>query len=403
MSDMTSGTPLHQRTAPLNRKQSWREWSGYLAASEYDYLHIHEYTGIRQAAVLIDVSPLYKYAILGSDAVRLIDRVITRDANKIKPGQVIYTPWLDDHGKVIDDGTIARLDNESFRWTSAEQHLRWFELNARGLDVHVEDVSESTAAIALQGPLSRSVLEAATGDGPDSWADVGYYHRRLATVGDIQIDVSRTGYTGDLGYEMWVNATQATELWDRLMAAGRPFGIRPAGMLALDMARMEAGLILIEVDYTSATQALIPSQNYSPFEIGLGRLVNLEKSVDFVGKRALLAERNVGGPPRRLVGLEIDWPSIEANFEAQGLPIHVPTAAWREQVPVYANGRQVGRATSGSWSPTLKKHLALASVEARYEPAGTPLAIESSVEGRRGRASATVVPLPFFDPPRKRG
>ena len=399
---MTVGTPLHERTAPLNRKQSWREWSGYLAASAYDYLHIHEYTGIRQAAVLIDVSPLYKYAVLGPDAVRLIDRVITRDATKIKPGQVIYTPWCDDHGKVIDDGTIARLDNDSFRWTSAEQHLRWFQLNARGLDVHIEDVSEATAAIALQGPLARAVLEAATGEGTDSWAELRYYHRRPATIGSIQIDVSRTGYTGDLGYELWVDASQATNLWDCLIEVGRPYGIRPAGMLALDMARMEAGLILIEVDYTSATQALVPAQSYSPYEIGLGRLVNVEKEVDFVGKRALIAERDTGGAARRLVGLEIDWPSIEANFEAQGLPIHVPAAAWREQVPIYAGGRQVGRATSGSWSPTLKKHIALASVEAAYELPGTRLVIEESVEGRRGRATATVVPLPFFDPPRKR-
>ena len=167
-------------------------------------------------------------------------------------------------------------------------------------------------------------------------------------------------------------------------------------------ARMEAGLILIEVDYTSATQALIPSQNYSPFEIGLGRLVNLDKAADFVGKRALVAERDSGGPKRRLVGLSIDWPSIEANYEAQGLPIHVPTATWREQVPVYSDGRQVGRATSGSWSPTLKQHIALASVDARYEPVGSRVSIESTVEGRRGRASATVVPLPFFDPVRKR-
>src|SRR5262245_35795044 len=150
---MTVGTPLHERTAPLNRKQSWREWSGYLAASAYDYLHIHEYTGIRQAAVLIDGWPLYRYEVIGPDATRLIDRFIARDATKIKPGQVIYTPWCDDHGKVIDDGTIARLDNDSFRWTSAEQHLRWFEINARGLDVKVEDVSEDLAAIALQGPL----------------------------------------------------------------------------------------------------------------------------------------------------------------------------------------------------------------------------------------------------------
>ncbi|MGI8929646.1 MAG: aminomethyltransferase family protein, partial [Candidatus Limnocylindrales bacterium] len=355
--------------------------------------------GIRQAAVLIDVSPLYKYIVRGPDAARLIDRVITRDATKIKPGQVIYTPWCDDHGKVIDDGTIARLDDDSFRWTSAEQHLRWFELNGRGLDAQIEDVSETLAAIALQGPLSRVVLEAAT---EQDWAEPGYYRRRSAKVGRIPIDVSRTGYTGDLGYELWVDANQAGGLWDRLMEVGRPYAIRPAGMLALDMARLEAGLILIEVDYTSATQALIPTQNYSPFEIGLGRLVNLDKDADFVGKRALIAERDAGGPSRRLVGLSVDWPAIEALHEAQGLPIHVPTQAWREQVPVYAAGRQVGRATSGTWSPTLKKHIALASVDAGYEPAGSQVSLEVTVEGRRGRAAATVVPLPFFDPPRKR-
>jgi len=396
---VTVGTPLHERTAPLNRKQQWREWSGYLAASAYDLLHIHEYVGIRHAAVLIDVSPLYKYIVRGPDATRLIDRVITRDASKIKPGQVIYTGWCDDHGKVIDDGTVARLDDDSFRWTSAEQHLRWFGLNARGLDAQIEDVSEDMAAIALQGPLSRAVLEAATGEG---WADLGYYRRRAAKVGRIPIDISRTGYTGDLGYELWVDASKATALWDRLMEVGRPYAIRPAGMLALDMVRLEAGLILIEVDYTSATQALIPTQNYSPYEIGLGRLVNLDKDGDFVGKRALIAERDAGGPARRLVGLSVDWPSIEALHEAQGLPIHVPTQAWREQVPVYAAGRQVGRATSGTWSPTLKKHIALASVDAGYEPAGSQVSLEVTVEGRRGRAAATVVPLPFFDPSRKR-
>lgn len=396
---MTIGTPFHDRTGPLNRKQHWREWSGYLAASAYDLLHIHEYTGIRQAAVLIDVSPLYKYIVRGPEAVKLIDRVITRDATKIKPGQVIYTPWCDDHGKVIDDGTIARLDDDSFRWTSAEQHLRWFQINARGLDVDIEDVSEELAAIALQGPLSRAVLEAAT---EQDWAEPAYYRRQSAKVGQIPIDVSRTGYTGDLGYELWAQAKHALTLWDRLMEVGQTFAIRPAGMLALDMARLEAGLILIEVDYTSATQALIPTQNYSPFEIGLGRLVNLESGADFVGKRALIAERDAGGPSRRQVGLSIDWPAIEELYEAQGLPIHVPTQAWREQVPVYAGGRQVGRATSGTWSPTLKKHIALASVEATYEPAGSQVSVEVTVEGRRGRAAATVVPLPFFDPPRKR-
>ena len=396
---MSIGSPLRERTHAINRKEQWREWSGYLAASAYDYRHIHEYVGIRHAAVLIDVSPLYKYIVRGPDAVRLIDRVITRDATRVGPGHVIYTPWCDEHGKVIDDGTIARLDDDSFRWTSAEPHLRWFMLNARGLDAEIEDVSEQTAAIALQGPLSRSVVEAAT---KTDWSDLGFYRRRAAKVGRIPIDVSRTGYTGDLGYELWVDASKAVALWDRLLDVGRPFSARPAGMLALDMARLEAGLILIEVDYTSSKHALIPAQNYSPFEIGLGRLVNLDKAADFVGRRALIAERDAGGPARRLVGLAIDYPAIEALYEAQDLPIFVEATTWREQRPVYAGGRQIGRATSGSWSPTLKQHIALASVEPGFAAPGSRVALEWTVEGRRGRATATVVALPFFDPPRKR-
>src|SRR3954471_14349155 len=396
---MSIGSPLDARTQPLNRKREWREWSGYLAASQYDYLHIHEYVGIRHAAVLIDVSPLYKYALSGPDAVRLIDRVITRDATKIKPGQVVYTPWCDEHGKVVDDGTIARLDDDTFRWTSAEPHLRWLTQNSRGLDVTIDDVSERTAAIALQGPLARDVLSAATGT---DWADLRFYHRRSTRLGTVATDVSRTGYTGDLGYELWFDATQAGAVWDCLMAVGRPYGIRAAGMLALDMARLEAGLILIEVDYTSSKHALIASQNYSPFEIGLGRLVNLDKSTDFVGRRALAAEVARGGPARPLVGPAADYEEIEALYEAQDLPIGVSTRTWREQRPVYSGDRQVGRATSGTWSPTLKQHIALASLEPSLEPVGSQVELEWTVEGRRGRVPARVVPLPFFDPPRKR-
>jgi aminomethyltransferase len=186
------------------------------------------------------------------------------------------------------------------------------------------------------------------------------------------------------------------------MNVGRPYGLRPSGMLALDMARLEAGLILIEVDYTSSKHALIPSQNYSPFEIGLGRLVNLDKAADFVGRRALESEVARGGPARRLVGLAADYEEIEALYEAQDLPIGVSTRTWREQRPVYRGKRQIGRATSGTWSPTLKRHIALASVEPEFEPVGSRVALEWTVEGRRGSAAASVVPLPFFDPARKR-
>lgn len=395
---MSVGTAFHPCTAPLNRKLQWREWSGYFAASVYADHHDIEYNAIREAAALIDVSPLFKYRVTGSDATRLVDRVITRDATKIRPDGVVYTCWCDEHGKVLDDGTVARLDDTAYRWTAAEPSLRWFRQNAAGLDVHIEEITETVAAVALQGPRSRDVLEAATGE---SFADLRYFRRCRATVGDIALDVSRTGYTGDLGYELWVGAEEAVALWDELMTVGAAYGLRPAGMLALDVVRLEAGLILIDADFYSARHALIPEQAYSPFEIGLGRLVNFNKG-DFVGRKALEAEQASGGPRRRLAGLEIEWSGIEALSAAAGLTPTVPSEAWRTPVPVYSRGRQVGRATSGTWSPTLKKNIALASLDAACAEIGTRLQVEWTVEARRGKASAHVVELPFFDPERKR-
>ena len=395
---MSVGTAFHPRTQAMNKKLEWREWAGYFAASVYADSHDIEYNAIREAAALIDVSPLFKYMVSGPDAERLVDRVITRDATKIKERGVIYTCWCDEDGKVIDDGTVARLDDNSFRWTAADPSFRWFKLNSAGLDVQIEEVTESLAALALQGPQSRAVLEAVTNE---SWDDVRYFGRRAATIAGISIDVSRTGYTGDLGYELWVASDRAVELWDELMAAGESYGLRPAGMLALDVVRIEAGLILIEADFFSSRHALIPEQAYSPFEIGLGRLVNFNKD-NFVGKRALTAEQAGGGPPRRLVGLELDWYGIEGAFADHGLPPSVPTAASRVPVPIYSQGKQVGRATSTTWSPTLKKCIALASVDPAHEEVGTTLEIEWTVEAQRGRVPARVVALPFFDPPRKK-
>ena len=396
---MSVGTAFHDRTAPLNRKMQWREWAGFYAASVYADFHDIEYNAIREAAALIDVSPLFKYRVSGPDAERLVDRVITRDATKLKIGAVYYTPWCDEHGKVVDDGTVHRLSPTEFRWTAADPQLRWLRMNAAGLHVTVEDVSESLAALALQGPQSRAVLEAATGE---SFADLGYFRRRGSKIGAVALDVSRTGYTGDLGYELWLPEEAAAEVWDALVAAGTAHGIRPAGMLALDVTRLEAGLILLEADYTSARQAMNPEQNYSPFEIGLGRLVTFDKA-DFVGKRALEAERRRGGPGRRLVGLTLDWYGIEGLFAAQGLPPAVSPTVDRSAVPVFAPGRgQVGKATSRGWSPILKQAIALASVPPAYEKAGSQLEVEWTVEGRRGRVRATVVELPFLDLPRKR-
>ncbi len=395
---MSVGTAFHPKLAGLNVKQQWREWSGFLAASVYADGHQIEYNAIRESAGIIDVSPLFKYRIAGPGAEALVDRLITRDATKLTPGRVVYTPWCDEAGKVIDDGTVHRLDDGSFRWTAADPQYRWLTMNASGLDVLVEDVSEAWAALAVQGPRSRDVLEAATGE---SFADLRYFRRRASSLAGIPIDVSRTGYTGDLGYELWIPADRAGEAWDALLDAGRHVSARPAGMLALDIARIEAGLLLLEVDYTSSRHALIPEQAFSPFEVGLGRLVDFEKG-DFVGRRALLAEQARGGPARRLVGLQLDWSELAALYGSQGLPPQVPGMASRAAVPVYDGGRWAGKATSATWSPILKQMIALASVPARCERPGTVLRMEWTVEAVRGTVAATVVALPFFDPPRKR-
>jgi aminomethyltransferase len=400
---MSLGTPLDARAAPLNRKRQWREWSGYWASSAYADAHDIEYNAIREAAALIDVSPLHKYRVTGADAMRLLDRVITRDATKLKVGQVYYTPWCDEHGKVIDDGTVHRIADSELLWTAADPQLRWLTMNARGLDVDVEDVSEALAAIALQGPLSRAVLEAATAE---SFADLRYFRRRNATLAGIPVGVSRTGYTGDLGYEVWVPAERAGAVWDALMGAGQPYAIRPAGMLALDVVRLEAGLILLEVDYTSARHALNPEQNYSPYELALDRLVDLAKG-PFVGQLALGREAARGGPARRLVGVRLEWDGIEALYRAQDLPPAISAVVDRAPVPVFAGGpvrgeRQIGKVTSLGWSPILKQAIGLASVPPAYSAPGARVAVEWTVEGRRGRVPATVVPLPFLDLARKR-
>lgn len=394
---MSVGTPFHERTAPLNRKLAWGDWAGYAAAAAYADHHDIEYNAIRQAAALIDVSPLYKYLVTGPDAVRLVDRVITRDATRLAVGQVCYTPWCDERGKVIDDGTVARLDETSFRWTAADPCYRWLRMNTAGLEVEIQDVTDTVGALALQGPRARAVLEQATGA---DWSDVGYFRRRAGTVAGIEVDVTRTGYTGDLGYELWVDAARAPELWDAVIAAGADHGLRPAGIRAMDVARVEAGLILLEVDYTSSRHAMTAEHEYTPFEIGLGRLVNFDKP-DFIGKRALAREQGAGTPGRRLVGIELDWGGIEAAFARHGLAPAVAATVNRDPIPILYAGNQVGRATSTCWSPTLKKMIALASLGPGLRP-DAPLEIEWSVEGERGRVGARVSDLPFLDLERRR-
>ena len=393
---MPIGTAVHERTFALCESLNYREWSGYYAVSAYEGHHEHEYNAIRNASALIDVSPLYKYMVTGRDAARFVDRLITRDVAKMTVGQVFYTPWCDERGKVIDDGTVSRLGEHVFRWTAADPSLRWFSQNAAGMDVHIDDVSEEIAALALQGPTSARLLRAVAQADLES---LKYFRVTNGTIGGVPVEISRTGYTGDLGYEIWMPAKHAVPVWDALMAGGKPFEIKPAGMLALDVARIEAGLLLIEVDFFSSKKALIPSQMYSPYEMNLGRLVSLTKG-RFIGQQALRQEQE-RGHQRQVVGLEVDWTEVEAIYEKLALAPSVGATASRVAVPVYRNGRQVGRATSTTWSPILKKMIALATVDKPFYAEGTRLHIEVTVEAVRHRVAATVAKTPFFDPKRK--
>jgi aminomethyltransferase len=393
------GTAFYPRQRELNRKQVWGEWSGYFAAQVYADFHDIEYSAIRDAVAVIDTTPLYKYLVRGADAVRLLDRVMTRDVSKMRVDQVIYTPWCDEDGKMLDDGTVTRLGEQEFRVTAADPCYRWFLLNATGLEVEVEDVTERLAALALQGKLSREVLEGATGE---DWSDVRYFRHRRTTIAGVDVSVTRTGYTGDRGYELWIPVDGGLDVWDAVFDAGAPYGIHPAGIHALDVARVEAGLILIEAEYTSARHAISPEQNYSPFELGLGRLVEFGKAGTFTGKPALVAEQAAGGPARRLVGLELDWGGIEGMFARHGLAPMISPFVDRSPVPVYREGRQIGRATSIAWGTTIKKMVGFGSLDKAHERAGTRVSVEYSVEGERGKVGATVVPLPFLDLPRKR-
>ena len=394
---MARGTPFHARTAPLCQAQNWRRWSGYLAASSYELVHEREYHAVRNSAATFDVSPLYKYLIRGSDAERLLNRVVTRDVSKCAVRQVMYTTWCDEAGKVMDDGTLQRLDRDVFRLTTNLPNLRWLSDAAMGLRVTLEDVSSSTAALALQGPNSREILKSVCDAELD---EVKFFRLTFSRVGDIPVTISRTGYTGDLGYEIWVDAQFAVRLWDALIEGGEPYGITPAGILALDIARIEAGLLLPGVDYIPAHRAIIDSRKSSPFELGLGWTVKLEKG-GFVGRTALLQEWR-RGPAWQLKGLEIQWDSLEALYQKFGLPPELPGTAWRTSVPVYSHRRQIGYATSGCWSPTLKKYIALAHLRSGYAERGTEVAMEVTVEHQRKRALARVVDTPFFDPERKR-
>jgi len=387
-------TPFHERTAKLSLPQNWRRWAGHIVVGSYD-LHVErEYWAIRDAVALIDVSPLMKYMIEGPDAARLLYKLTPRDIGKMAVGQVGYTGWCDDEGKLLDDGTISRLGEQTFRLTSAEPSLRWLSMNAVGMDVTITEVTEKMGALSLQGPKSRTVLNLVCKKSLDK---LKYFRVMENTLAGRKVTISRTGYTGDLGYEIWMESADALSVWDALMEAGHDYGIVPCGILAMDMARVEAGLFMIDVDYTAANHAWIEGQKSSPLEMGLDWAVHLDKRGYFVGRRALEREQRAGCA-WKLMGFEVDWEGMEPLFARVGLPPQIPAMAVRGSLPVLHAGRQVGYASTSTWSPVLKKYIALVHLQRpHYEP-GTRLTIEITVEHKRLHAPGKVVKLPFYEP-----
>ena len=394
---MPRPSPFYSRTAALCESHSWQEWSGFLSANMYELHHLREYYAIRTAAALIDISPLYKYLVHGPDALKLLNRVMTRDIARCAVGQVLYTPWCDERGSIIDDGTVTQLAPGRYRVTAADPSLRWFQDNATGLQVQVEDISDSLAALALQGPLAGEILQQLAGP---AIAQLKYFRHAAAVIAGMKVSVTRTGYTGDLGYELWADPADAERLWDALMAAGQPRLLRAAGQLALDMVRIEAGLLLVAVDFISSKKTVFDVQKSTPYELGLGWTVMLDKG-NFVGRAALAAERERGAA-WATVGLDVQWESLEQIYKRYGMPIHLPETAWSNAVPVFSDDIQIGRATSGTWSPLLKKYVVLARIQPQYAKPGTRVSMEATVEAQRHMTEACVTALPFYNPPHKR-
>jgi len=390
-------TPFYARTAALCQSHRWKEWAGYHAVSSFDTCHEQEYLAFRYGAGLIDVTPLFKYDVIGKDAAKFLSYVTVKNIKTLKPGRMTYCCWCDVDGKVLDDGTIAHIGSNHFRVTSADPSYAWFVRLSAGFDVEIKDVTDTLGALSLQGPKSREVLRNALSFDIE---ELKFFGVREAAFAGIPIHISRTGYTGDLGYEIWVANAQALDLWDRLIAEGKDHGLEPAGLDAMDVTRIEAGFILLGVDYRSARFCLTREQKSSPFEIGLDWCVQLNRE-PFMGQEALRREK-AEGSKWAMVGLDIDWVALEKLYAGYGLPPQVCSAPWRGGIPVYRDGVHLGQATSGTWAPIVKKNIAIGQIHSTEALLGATVEIEHTVEYQRRRLPARIVKTPFFDPARKR-
>ncbi len=378
-------TPFHERARALSQVDSFIPWAGYTTVDVFTTME-QEYFAIRNAVTLYDLTPMVKYRVAGPDAPAFLNRLVTRDIAKLRPDRVAYCVWCNDAGHVIDDGTIFRLRWDEYRICTAERQIDWLLDSAIGFDVEIGEVTEHIAALAVQGPTSCAVLEAAGLRGVEKLKpfDIGYF-----TLGERRLTVSRTGFTGDLGYELWMEPEAAEAVWDTLMEAGRSRGIRAIGSQALNVARIEAGFLMPNVDFVSAERTIRIGRDRSPLELGLGWLVDFNKG-HFTGRRALLIER-AQGPRRQLVGLD-----IAGNKPAHNSLLYTDDSGKRE----------IGSITSAIWSPTCKRNIALAMVDAPHGRIGSTVWAEiylnRELVWERRMSRALVVERPFFAPERRR-
>ena len=398
---MTRLTPFHSRTSALNQGHRWEDWEGFLAATMYCLDHLYEYNAIRLGCGLLDVSPLHKYDVRGPDAQALLQRLVVRDISNSRPGRVFYTTWCNDDGMVIDDGTVFHVGENHLRLTSTLPGLDWLEDNALDFDVTIDDVSEELVGIALQGPTARELLQKLTR------VDLGnlkFFECTDADVDRAATLISRTGYTGDLGFEIFVRPEDAEKIWDSVMELGPDYKLRPCGLIAMDMARIEGGLLQINAEFISARQTAFDVQRISPLEVGLKWMCRLDGDY-FVGRDALRREMANGTSRWNTVGVELDATYIEKYYREFKMPLHLPSQPWKGPVPIYSDEAQenlIGRGTSGMWSPLLKKYIVIARIQPKYGKLGSRFWVEEVIEARSYSIPATVVKMPFFDPPRKK-
>jgi aminomethyltransferase len=376
-------TPLTERLKPFNLNHSWERWEGFLGVGAFDNV-VREYFAIRNAVSVYDISPMTRYRVTGADAPAFMDRVMTRDMAKCRVGQAAYALWCNDDGKVVEDGTVFRLGERDYLINVQEHNLSWFQDTAWRMDVSIEDVSRDYAGLTIQGPLSRELLAQM---GVPGIADLKFFRLARVELDGMPLLVSRTGFTGDLGYEVALPPEHAEAFWDRMWQTQVSARLVPIGSHALNFARIEAGFLQVNADFIGAEQTLRPSQRRSPYELGFDWLVDLRKPF-FVGRRALLKEKESGGPKWRTVGLDVagNKPATDSFL--------------------YAGSKEVGRVTSAFWSPICKRNIAIATVLAGHDKLGTVLQadiwVTKELKIERNMRAATVVTRPFYDPAHKK-